>query len=149
MNIKRTTKSTASMLINYLTYEAVKTVSEQLQETDLLKAHWFNQFSSREKIQNGDLYIQELLEVHQELAFRVMTVREHLANEILDFLPEMTRTGIQQSNMQHRCQHLERIMSVQATQGYAECEDLATNLDSDSTSDSNEELDSDSDRTTT
>jgi hypothetical protein len=142
MNIKRTTQSTASMLINYLTYEAVKTVYEQLQETDLLKAHWFNQFSSREKIQNGDLYIQELLGAHQELAFRVMTVREHLANEILDFLPEMTRTGIQQSNMQHRCQHLERIMSVQATEGYAECESLEPDLNIAPSV----ELDSDSDR---
>jgi hypothetical protein len=137
MNIKRTTKSTASMLVNYLTYEAVKTVFEQLQETDLLKAHWFNQFSSREKIQNGDLYIKELLDVHQELAFRVMTVREHLANEILDFLPEMTRAGIQQSNMQLRCQHLDRIMSAEATEGYAECEDIASDL--------NSMLDSDSD----
>lgn len=115
--------------MNFVTYEAIKTVSEQLQETDLLKAHWFNQFSTREKVQNGELYIQELLEVHQDLAFRVMTVREHLANEILDFLPEMTRTGIQQSNMQLRCQHLERMMNVQASQGYAECENLDPNLE--------------------
>jgi predicted transcriptional regulator len=112
------------MLINFLTYEAVKTVSEQLQETDRLKALWFNQFSTREKIQNGELYIKELLEVHQDLAFRIMTVREHLANEILDFLPEMTRTGLQQSNMQLRCQHLDRLMSAQASEGYAECENL-------------------------
>ncbi|MBD2188058.1 chaperonin family protein RbcX [Pseudanabaena mucicola] len=129
MDIKRSTKSTARMLMNFVTYEAIKTVSEQLQETDLLKAHWFNQFSTREKVQNGELYIQELLEVHQDLAFRVMTVREHLANEILDFLPEMTRTGIQQSNMQLRCQHLERMMNVQASQGYAECENLDPNLE--------------------
>ncbi len=124
MDIKRSTKSISSMLINFLTYEAVKTVSEQLQETDRLKALWFNQFSTREKIQNGELYIKELLEVHQDLAFRIMTVREHLANEILDFLPEMTRTGIQQSNMQLRCQHLDRLMSAQASEGYAECENL-------------------------
>ncbi|MCY7331854.1 MAG: chaperonin family protein RbcX [Pseudanabaena sp. CAN_BIN31] len=124
MDIKRSTKSISSMLINFLTYEAVKTVSEQLQETDRLKALWFNQFSTREKIQNGELYIKELLEVHQDLAFRIMTVREHLANEILDFLPEITRTGLQQSNMQLRCQHLDRLMSVQASEGYAECENL-------------------------
>jgi predicted transcriptional regulator len=124
MDIKRSTKSISSMLINFLTYEAVKTVSEQLQETDRLKALWFNQFSTREKIQNGELYIKELLEVHQDLAFRIMTVREHLANEVLDFLPEMTRTGLQQSNMQLRCQHLDRLMSAQASEGYAECENL-------------------------
>ena len=63
------------------------------------------------------------------MAFRVMTVREHLANEILDFLPEMTRTGIQQSNMQLRRQHFERIMSVQASEGYAECENLESSLE--------------------
>jgi len=127
MDIKRSTKSTAKMLINFLTFEAVKTIAEQLEETDKLKALWFNQFSTRERLQNGELYIKDLFEVHQEMAFRVMTVREHLANEILDFLPEMTRTGIQQSNMQLRRRHFERIMSVQASEGYAECE----NLDSD------------------
>jgi hypothetical protein len=136
MDIKRSTKSTANMLINFLTFEAVKTIAEQLQETDRLKALWFNQFSTRERLQNGELYIKDLFAVHQEMAFRVMTVREHLANEILDFLPEMTRTGIQQSNMQLRRQHFERIMSVQASEGYAECE----NLDSEPDKESNLEI---------
>ncbi len=129
MDIKRSTKSTAKMLINFLTFEAVKTIGEQLQETDKLKALWFNQFSTRERLQNGELYIKDLFAVNQEMAFRVMTVREHLANEILEFLPEMTRTGIQQSNMQLRRQHFEHIMSVQASEGYAECENLGNELD--------------------
>jgi hypothetical protein len=129
MDIKRSTKSTANMLINFLTFEAVKTIGEQLQETDKLKALWFNQFSTRERLQNGELYIKDLFAVNQEMAFRVMTVREHLANEILDFLPEMTRTGIQQSNMQLRRQHFEHIMSVQASEGYAECENLDSEPD--------------------
>ena len=129
MDIKRSTKSTANMLINFLTFEAVKTIAEQLQETDKLKALWFNQFSTRERLQNGELYIKDLFAVNQEMAFRVMTVREHLANEILEFLPEMTRTGIQQSNMQLRRQHFEHIMSVQASKGYAECENLNNELD--------------------
>jgi len=129
MDIKRSTKSTAKMLINFLTFEAVKTIAEQLEETDKLKALWFNQFSTRERLQNGELYIKDLFEVHQEMAFRVMTVREHLANEILEFLPEMTRTGIQQSNMQLRRQHFERIMNVQASEGYAECENLSSETD--------------------
>lgn len=129
MDIKRSTKSTAKMLINFLTFEAVKTIAEQLEETDRLKALWFNQFSTRERLQNGELYIKDLFEVHQEMAFRVMTVREHLANEILEFLPEMTRTGIQQSNMQLRRQHFEKIMSVQASEGYAECENLESTLE--------------------
>ncbi|NUN63443.1 hypothetical protein HCU40_01490 [Pseudanabaena biceps] len=124
MDIKRSTKSTANMLINFLTFEAVKTIGEQLQETDKLKALWFNQFSTRERLQNGELYIKDLFAVHQEMAFRVMTVREHLANEILEFLPEMTLTGIQQSNMQLRRQHFEHIMNVPVSEGYAECENL-------------------------
>ncbi|GAB1537369.1 hypothetical protein NUACC21_00090 [Scytonema sp. NUACC21] len=41
-----------------------------------------------------------------------MTVREHIAEEIIDFLPEMVRTGIQQGNMEHRRQHLERITQI-------------------------------------
>ena len=132
MDIKRSTKSTANMLINFLTFEAVKTIAEQLQETDKLKALWFNQFSTRERLQNGELYIKDLFGVNQEMAFRVMTVREHLANEILGFLPEMTRTGIQQSNMELRRQHFERIMSVSASEGYAECENLESSVEADS-----------------
>ena len=129
MDIKRSTKSTAKMLINFLTFEAVKTIAEQLEETDKLKALWFNQFSTKQRLQNGELYIKDLFGVNQEMAFRVMTVREHLANEILDFIPEMTRTGIQQSNMQLRRQHFEKIMSVQASEGYAECENLESSVE--------------------
>ena len=132
MDIKRSTKSTAKMLVNFLTFEAVKTIAEQLEETDKLKALWFNQFSTRERLQNGELYIKDLFAVHQEMAFRVMTVREHLANEILDFLPELTRTSIQESNMQLRRQHFEKIMSVQASEGYAECENLEPSLEASS-----------------
>jgi hypothetical protein len=130
MDIKRSTKSTANMLINFLTFEAVKTIAEQLEETDKLKALWFNQFSTKQRLQNGELYIKDLFGVNQEMAFRVMTVREHLANEILDFIPEMTRTGIQQSNMQLRRQHFEHIMNVPASEGYAECENLESSLES-------------------
>jgi hypothetical protein len=129
MDIKRSTKSTAKMLINFLTFEAVKTIAEQLEETDRLKALWFNQFSTKQRLQNGEFYIKDLFGVNQEMAFRVMTVREHLANEILEFLPEMTRTGIQQSNMQLRRQHFEKIMSVQASEGYAECENLESSVE--------------------
>lgn len=119
------------MLVSYLTYEAVRVVYEQLQETNLPKSHWFAQFSGRDKIQNGEQYLEELLEIDQELAFRVMTVREHLANEVLDFLPEMTRAGIHQSAMQHRRRHLEKVMMVPLAEGYADRERLDENLHSD------------------
>ncbi len=47
-----------------------------------------------------------------DLALRIMTVREHIAEEITEFLPEMVCTGIQQANMEQRRQHLERITRI-------------------------------------
>ncbi|MBD0394032.1 MAG: RbcX chaperonin protein, partial [Microcoleus sp. C1-bin4] len=44
--------------------------------------------------------------------FRIMTVRESLAQDVTDFLPEMVRTNIQQAYMEHRRQHLERITQL-------------------------------------
>ena len=49
------------------------------------------------------------------MAFRLLTVREHIAEQIADFLPEMLRTGIQQVNLQQRTQQLERMTQVDAT----------------------------------
>ncbi len=112
MDLKRVTKDTAKTLISYLTYQALRTVLDQLRETDPPQAYWLNSFSSRTTIQDGDAYIEELLRTRQELAFRIMTVRQHLAEEVVDFLPEMVRSGIQQSNMEHRRQHLERITQL-------------------------------------
>lgn len=109
MDIKHIAKATAKVLASYLTYQAVKTVLAQLSETDPPQAFWFSRFSSKDKIQDGEAYLLELLEARQELAFRVMTVREHLAEEVLEFLPEMTRIEILKANTEHRRQHLERI----------------------------------------
>lgn len=109
MDLKRIAKDTAKTLISYLTYQALRTVLEQLRETDPPQALWLHAFSSRNSIQNGEAYLEALLQEKQSLAFRIMTVRQHLAEEVVDFLPEMVRTGIQQSNMEHQRQHLERI----------------------------------------
>jgi hypothetical protein len=113
MDLKQLAKATAKTLSSYITYEAVRLVVSQLQETNPPLAFWLSDFSTTGKLQNGEIYIQELLQVNQELAFRIMTVRQHIAEEIVDFLPEMTRTGIQESNMKLRCQHLERIVNFQ------------------------------------
>ena len=56
--------------------------------------------------------MQALLREQAALGFRILTVREHLANEICEFLPEMVRTGILQSNLQLRCEQLERMTQV-------------------------------------
>jgi hypothetical protein len=109
MDIKHITKATAKVLASYLTYQAVKTVLAQLSETDPPQALWMSRFSSQDKIQDGEAYLLELLEVRQELAFRIMTVREHLAEEVLEFLPEMARIEILKANTEHRRQHLEKI----------------------------------------
>ncbi|HEY9846368.1 MAG TPA: chaperonin family protein RbcX [Candidatus Caenarcaniphilales bacterium] len=112
MSLKQVTKDTVKVLISYLTYQAVRIVVAQLSETNPALAIWLNGFSSRAKIQDGEAYLQALLQENQELAFRIMTVREHLATEVTDVLPEMARTGIGQANMEHRRQHLERITQL-------------------------------------
>ncbi|OLP16820.1 hypothetical protein BST81_19185 [Leptolyngbya sp. 'hensonii'] len=113
MDLKQIAKDTAKTLISYLTYQAVRMVLAQLYETNPPLSLWFSRFSSKDRIQDGDAYLEALLQENQELAFRIMTVREHLAQEVVDFLPEMVCTGIQQSNMEHRRQHLERITQLE------------------------------------
>jgi hypothetical protein len=113
MDVKTIAKDTARTLISYVTYQAVRTVIAQLSETDPPQAFWLQQFSSRERIQDSDVYLQALFQERQALAFRILTVREHLADEIADFLPEMLRSGIRQSNMQQRCQQLERLTQIE------------------------------------
>jgi hypothetical protein len=113
MDLKSLAKATSKVLISYLTYQAMRTVVEQLQQTNPPLAHWLSGFSSAGKLQDGDLYIEELLKANQELAFRLMTVREHLAEEVVEFLPEMTLTGVKESNLRLRCQHLEKIVNYE------------------------------------
>lgn len=112
MDIKKVAKDTAKVLSSYVTYQAVRTVSNQLRETNPGLAIWLSSFSSTGKIQDGEVYLQELLQENQELAFRIMTVRQHLADEVADYLPEMVRTGIQQANMGHRREYLERVTQL-------------------------------------
>lgn len=116
MDLKRIAKDTTKVLISYLTYQAVRTVQDQLRETNPPFAFWFNAFSTREKLQDGEAYLEALLEERPELAMRVMTVRQHLADEVSEFLPEMARTGIQQANMEHRRHHLERITQMSSAE---------------------------------
>ena len=112
MDLKQVAKDTAKVLSSYLTYQAVRVVLTQLTETNPPLAYWLSNFSGKDKIQDGEAYLQALLKQKQDLAFRVMTVRQHLAEEMADFLPEMVRAGIQQANMEHRRQHLERLTQL-------------------------------------
>lgn len=131
MDIKRITKATTKVMISYLTYEAVKTVIAQLNETNKPLGFWLHHFSTSEKVQDGEAYLKELLHENQELAFRIMTVREHLAQEVTEFLPEMVCTGIQQANIEYRRQHLERMTQLTVSEPTSEPEESSDTPSSD------------------
>ncbi|MBW4478678.1 MAG: chaperonin family protein RbcX [Tolypothrix brevis GSE-NOS-MK-07-07A] len=134
MDLKQIAIATVKTLSSYLTYQAVRTVLTQLGETNPPLAFWLHNFSA-DKIQDGEAYIQSLFREKPDLALRIMTVREHIANEVSDFLPEMIRTGISQANTEHRRQHLERITQLNMSIPSPESEEAATsdpNLDNSS-----------------
>ncbi|KOR37225.1 MULTISPECIES: RuBisCO chaperone RbcX [Planktothricoides] len=109
MDSKQVVKQTAKVVQNYLTYQAVRTVIDQLTETNPPLAIWFRQYSSGYNFQEAETYLQELMQENKELALRIMTVREDLAERVLEFLPPMVSANIGQDNMEHRRQLLERI----------------------------------------
>nr|UFQ60322.1 chaperonin-like protein [Nostoc sp. JC963]UFQ60324.1 chaperonin-like protein [Nostoc sp. JC962] len=108
MNLKQIAKDTAKTLQSYLTYQALMTVLAQLGETNPPLAFWLQNFSAG-KVQDGEAYIKQLFREKPDLALRILTVREHIAEEVAEFLPEMVRSGIQQANTEQRRQHLERM----------------------------------------
>lgn len=112
MDLKQIAKDTSKTLISYLTYQALRVVMAQLDETEPKRAYWLRQFSARVSIQDGEAYLQALFKEEQRLAFRILTVREHVAEQIADYLPELLRTGVQQANLQQRTQQLERMTQL-------------------------------------
>ncbi|NJK49390.1 RbcX chaperonin protein [Candidatus Gracilibacteria bacterium] len=130
---KKIAKDTARVLQSYLTYQAVRMIIDQLSETNPTQAIWLSQYSSQNKVQDGEAYLEELMSEDKELVMRIMTVREHLAETILDFLPEMVRAGIGQANTEHRRQLLERLTQTQSTAtAHPEAQDPELNDSSDS-----------------
>ena len=125
MDLKRIAKDTTKTLISYLTYQALRVVLAQLDETEPKRAYWLRQFSYRVSIQDGEAFLQALFQEEQRLAFRLLTVREHIADQIADFLPEMVRSGIQQANLQQRTQQLERMTQLNLTDSQPEQEPSA------------------------
>ncbi len=113
MDSKKVAKDTAKVLQSYLTYQAVRTIVNQLSETNPTQAIWLSQYSDRTKIQDSESYLEGLMAEDKELMLRILTVREHLAEQVLEFLPEMVRTGISKSNMEHRRHLLERLTRTQ------------------------------------
>lgn len=132
MNLKRIAKETAQVLTSYLTYQSVRTVLNQLRETNLPRFYWLNEFSTRERLQDGEAYISALLSEQPDLALRIMTVRQHLAEEVTEFLPEMVTSNIQQANIEHRKKQLEKMTqmtSEELTAGAQRTEQEASGAD--------------------
>ncbi|MBL1208827.1 RuBisCO chaperone RbcX [Geminocystis sp. GBBB08] len=115
MAYKQIVKDTAKVLQSYLTYQAVRIIIEQLSETNPGQAIWLSDYSDRQKIQDSDTYINDLIKENKELVLRILTVRQDLAEQILEFLPEMVKTNIDQSNMEHRRHLLERLTQTQSS----------------------------------
>jgi hypothetical protein len=116
MDLKQVAKSTATVISSYLTYQAMQVVLSQLTESNPPLAIWLRSFSGQQILQNGELYLQALLDQNQELAFRIMTVREHLVEEIADDLPEMMCHEIKSKNSQHRRKQLEKLTQLSITE---------------------------------
>ncbi len=113
MDHKQIANNTARVVQSYLTYQAVRAIIDQLTETNPGQAIWLTEFSAGNKLQNAEAYLAELMGENKELVLRILTVRQHLAESVLEFIPEMVNTGIIQANMQHRCQLLERLTQTQ------------------------------------
>lgn len=116
MDLKKIANDTTKTLVSYLTYQAVRVVYEQLDETEPKRAYWLHQFASSESIKDGDRFIEKLFRERPDLAFRVLTVREALADGIADFVPDMLRQQMSASNLKQRSQQLERMTQV-STEG--------------------------------
>ncbi len=116
MDLKQVAKSTVKVISSYLTYQAMQIVLTQLVESNPPLAVWLRNFSGQTIMQDGELYLQALLSQNQELAFRIMTVREHLVEEIADDLPEMMCHEIKHQNMLYRRQQLEKLSQLSITE---------------------------------
>ncbi|MGF1541255.1 MAG: chaperonin family protein RbcX [Pleurocapsa sp.] len=130
-------RDTAKVIQNYLTYEAVKTVLGQLTETNPGEAIWLRQYSSGGKLQDGETYLEEMMSDPRgkELALRIMTVRQSIAEQVLEFLPEMVSTGIKQANLLHRRNLLERLTQVQSETATNSVDNSESELDTQEPSD--------------
>jgi RbcX protein len=106
---KKVAEDSAKVLRSYLTYQAVKLIVEQLTETNPPQALWLTNYTSSHNIQDGEAYLDGLMDENKELVLRILTVRQDLADNILDLLPEMVKAIILQANIDHRRRLLERL----------------------------------------
>ncbi len=109
MQPKQVAQASAKVLQSYLTYQAVCTILDELSETNLPQSLWLRNYTATHNIQNGEVFLEELMTENKEMVLRILTVREYLAEQVLEFLPEMVQTGIRQANIEHRKHLLERL----------------------------------------
>ncbi len=111
MQPKDIAKDTAKVVQNYLTYKAVQLVIAQLAETNPQESIWLRQYSSGGRLRDAEAYIEEIMSETRgkELALRIMLVRDTIAEQTLEFLPEIVTTGIKSDNLTHRRHLLERL----------------------------------------
>lgn len=111
MQPKDIAKDTAAVVQNYLTYKAVMLVIDQLAETNPGEAIWLRQYSSGGKLRDAESYLEEIMSEPRgkELLLRIMTVRDSIAEQTLEFLPEMVISSIKKDNLTHRRHLLERL----------------------------------------
>ena len=130
-------RDTAKVIQNYLTYEAVKTVIGQLTETNPGEAIWLRQYSSGGRLQDSEAYLEAIMSEPRgkQLALRIMTVRKDIAEQVLEFLPEMVSTSIEQSNLLHRRNLLERLTQVQSDTSTNSVDNSESGLDTQEPSD--------------
>lgn len=132
---KKVANDTAKVLQSYLTYQAVRTIIDQLSETNPSLAIWLSQYSSGNRVQDGEAYLQGLLQENKELMLRVLTVRAHLAEAVLEFLPSMVMANIEKSNVDCRRQLLERLTQTSDSASASVEESPRSDTDSDNTPD--------------
>lgn len=129
MHPKEIAKDTAKVVQNYLTYQAVKLIIAQMAETNPGEAIWLRQYSSGGKLQDGEKYLEELMTQLQgkPLVMRILTVRDDLARQVLEYLPEIVSTSITQANLEHRRHLLERLTQSASETENSELDTLDTN----------------------
>lgn len=133
MQPKEIAKDTAKIIQNYLTYKAVMLIIEQLAQTNPKEAIWLRQYSSGGKLRDAEAYLDEIMSEPRgkELAMRIMTVRDTMAEQTLEFIPEIVTSGIKKDNLIHRRHLLERL-----TRSPAEASDLDVSQATSETEDS-------------
>ena len=129
MQPKDIAKDTAKVIQNYLTYKAVMLVIDQLAETNPGEAIWLRKYSSGGKLRDAESYLEEIMSEPRgkELCLRIMTVRDSIAEQTLEFLPEMVASDIKKDNLIHRRSLLERLTQSQldetSSQSFDDVED--------------------------